>query len=67
MKRQIGIGALAGLALAALLLAGCDTASNSGANGDEGGTPVTPPSGKPGSGGLRLCGSGKAEHPDMGI
>lgn len=43
MKRQIGIGALAGLALAALLLAGCDTASNSGANGDEGGTPVTPP------------------------
>ena len=43
MKRQIGIGALAGLAMAALLLAGCDTASNSGANGDEGGTPVTPP------------------------
>ena len=43
MKRKIGIGALAGLALAALLLAGCDTASNSGANGDGGGTPVTPP------------------------
>ncbi len=43
MKRQIGIGALAGLAMAALLLAGCDTASNSGANGDEGGTQVTPP------------------------
>ena len=43
MKRQIGIGAIAGLAMAALLLAGCDTASNSGANGDEGGTPVTPP------------------------
>ena len=43
MKRQIGIGALAGLALAALLLAGCDTASNSGANEDGGGTPVTPP------------------------
>ena len=40
MKRKIGIGALAGLALAALLLAGCDTASNSGANG---GTQVTPP------------------------
>lgn len=43
MRRQIGIGALAGLALAALLLAGCDTASNSGASGDGGGTPVTPP------------------------
>ena len=43
MKRQIGIGALAGLALAALLLAGCDTASNSGANGDGGGTQVPPP------------------------
>ncbi len=43
MKRQIGIGALAGLAMAALLLAGCDTASNSGASGDEGGTQVTPP------------------------
>lgn len=43
MKRKIGIGALAGLALAALLLAGCDTASNSGANGDGGGTQVTPP------------------------
>ena len=45
MKRQIGVGALAGLALAALLLAGCDTASNSGANGGGGGggTPVTPP------------------------
>ena len=45
MKRKIGIGALAGLAMAALLLAGCDTASNSGANGDGGGggTPVTPP------------------------
>ncbi len=43
MKRQIGIGALAGLALAALLLAGCDTASNSGANGGGGGTPVPPP------------------------
>ena len=28
------------MALAALLLAGCDTASNSGANGDGGGTPV---------------------------
>ena len=42
MKRQIGIGALAGLAMAALLLAGCDTASNSGANGDEGGTQVPP-------------------------
>lgn len=42
MKRQIGIGALAGLAMAALLLAGCDTASNSGANGDEGGTQVNP-------------------------
>ena len=40
MKRQIGIGALAGLAMAALLLAGCDTASNSGASGDEGGTQV---------------------------
>ena len=48
MRRQIGIGALAGLALAALLLAGCDTASNSGANegggGGGGGTPVPPPS-----------------------
>ena len=45
MKRQIGVGAFAGLALAALLLAGCDTASNSGANGDGGGggTPVPPP------------------------
>lgn len=42
MKRQIGIGALAGLAMAALLLAGCDTASNSGASGDEGGTQVNP-------------------------
>lgn len=40
MKRQIGIGALAGLTMAALLLAGCDTASNSGANGDNGGTQV---------------------------
>ena len=67
MKRQIGVGALAGLALAALLLAGCDTASNSGANEDEGGTQVTPPSGKRGSGWLWLCGSGKAEYPDMGI
>lgn len=52
MKRQIGIGALAGLAIAALLLAGCDTASNSGASGDEGGTQVTPPQVNPALDGL---------------
>lgn len=63
MKRQIGIGALAGLAIAALLLAGCDTASNSGASGDEGGTQVTPPQVNPALDGLGYVEEGKLSTP----
>ena len=63
MKRQIGIGALAGLAMAALLLAGCDTASNSGASGDEGGTQVTPPQVNAALDGLGYVVEGKLSTP----
>ena len=63
MKRQIGIGALAGLAIAALLFAGCDTASNSGANGDEGGTQVTPPQVNPALDGFGYVEAGKLNTP----
>lgn len=63
MKRQIGIGALAGLAMAALLLAGCDTASNSGASGDNGGTQVTPPQVNAALDGLGYVVDGKLSTP----